>query len=49
MKLPVPKCAVDARKEECGADGEMKGDEDGLTGPEEKMAQKQNKTKISQI
>lgn len=27
------KCAVGARKEECGVDGEMKGAEDGLTGP----------------
>lgn len=29
-----PKCAAGARKEEWGADGEMKGPEDGLTAPE---------------
>lgn len=31
--LLLPKCAVGARKEEWGADGEIKGAEDGLTGP----------------
>lgn len=34
--LLLPKCAGGARKDECGADGEMKGAEDGLTEPEEK-------------
>lgn len=36
FKLLLPKCAVGVRKEECGVDGEMKGAEDGLTGPEGK-------------
>lgn len=34
QKLLLPKCAVGVRKEEWGADGEMKGAEDGLTAPE---------------
>lgn len=34
FKLLLPKCAVGGRKEEWGVDGEMKGAEDGLTGPE---------------
>lgn len=36
FKLLSPKCAVGARKEEWGVDGEMNGAEDGLTGPEGK-------------
>lgn len=31
--MSLPKCAVGGRKEECGADGEMKGAADGLTPP----------------
>lgn len=39
--LLLPKCAVGVRKEEWGVDGEMKGDEDGLTGPGKKRKYRQ--------
>lgn len=40
FKRLLPKCAGGARKEECGADGEMKGAEDGLTAPVRKKEKK---------
>lgn len=44
--LLLPKCVVGVRKEECGADGDMNGAEDGFTAPEEKNQKKEKKRRL---